>query len=289
MIKLKNKFINMEINHLGAEITSIKKDGYEYLWQKDPEIWNGQALNLFPFIGRLKDEEYEYQQKMYTIKIHGFAKNSLFETLEQNDSYVSLRLTGGPESYLMYPFDFDFIVSYELIENTIKKQYMIINNGYKPMYYEVGGHEGYNLTFAKDKIMDDYYIEFSDRAVYTYTSDKDIMINEEVSRIELDTKRLYLNPKVFKNDALILDCAKLSTRKVILSATDAKRKIIVHFEDFDYLGIWTRPTYTGFVCIEPWSSLPDCNFLDKNIEHKIGIRTILANKSEMLEYLIEIV
>lgn len=289
MIKLKNKFINVEINHLGAEITSIKKDGYEYLWQKDPEIWNGQAPNLFPLIGRLKDEEYEYQQKMYTIKIHGFAKNSLFETLEQNDSYVSLRLTGGPETYQMYPFDFDFIVSYELMDNTIKKQYMIINNGYKPMHYEVGGHEGYNLTFADDKIMDDYYIEFSDDAIYTYTSDKDVMINNEVIKIELDAKRLYLHPEVFKNDALILDCAKLSVRKVVLSAADTKRKIIIHFEDFDYLGIWTRPTYSGYVCIEPWSSLPDCNFIDKNIVNKIGIRTILANKSEMLEYLIEIV
>ncbi|MFA5341028.1 MAG: hypothetical protein WC332_04535, partial [Clostridia bacterium] len=204
MIRIKNKYLTVDINQIGAEISSIVKDGYEYLWQKNPDIWNGQAPNLFPLIGRLKDEQYEFDGCAYTMKIHGFAKYSNFEIIEQNENYVSLRITGSKDTYSSYPFDFDFIISYELINNLIKKQYMIINNGYKIMYYEVGGHEGYNLTFAKNKKMDDYYIQFSNSPVFTYTTDKNIMINKDQQQIDLISNRLYLKPDVFKNDALIL-------------------------------------------------------------------------------------
>ena len=61
MITLKNKYLSVNINPMGAEVVSIIKNSYEYLWQKNPDIWNGQAPNLFPLIGRLKDEEYEYK------------------------------------------------------------------------------------------------------------------------------------------------------------------------------------------------------------------------------------
>jgi galactose mutarotase-like enzyme len=240
-------------------------------------------------IGRLKDEEYEYNNELYKIKIHGFAKVSMFEIIEKNDNYVSLRITGSKDTYSMYPFDFDFIVSYELMDNIIKKQYMTINNGYKTMYYEVGGHEGYNLTFENNKIMDDYYIKFSDSSVYTYTTDSVIMVNKDLKEIDMVDKKLYLKPEVFKNDALILDCSRLKDRNVTLECGNKSRKVKVTFDDFDYLGIWTRPFYSNYVCIEPWSSLPDCNFIDKKLENKIGIRSLLPKKTEVLEYLIEII
>ncbi len=289
MIKLKNRHLTVIINPLGAEIVSVIKDGYEYLWQGNPDIWKGQAPNLFPFIGRLKDEEYEYDNRLFKVKIHGFARHSLFEIVESNENYVSLRITGTPDTYAVYPFDFDFIVSYELMDNIIKKQYMIINNGYKVMYYEVGGHEGYNLTFEKNKIMDDYYIKFSDNILYNYTTDKNIMINKQTEEINLSDRKLYLKPEIFKNDALILDCSKLSNREVVLECSTSSRKVKVRFEDFDYLGIWTRPFYTNYVCIEPWSALPDCNFIDKKLENKIGIRKLTAKKTDMLEYFIEVI
>ena len=289
MIRIKNKHVTVDINQIGAEINSIMKDGYEYLWQKNPDIWNGQAPNLFPLIGRLKDEQYEYEGNIYSMKIHGFAKYSNFELIEKNENYVSLRLTGSKDTYSLYPFDFDFIISYELINNVIKKQYMIINNGYKNMYYEVGGHEGYNLTFAKNRIMDDYFIKFTDNSIYTYTTDEKVMINKDLKQIDLNSERLYLKPDIFKNDALILDCSKMKKREVTLECDSDNRKVKVNFEDFSYLGIWTRPFYSNYICIEPWSSLPDCNFIDRKIENKVGIRNLMPKKTDMLEYTIEII
>jgi galactose mutarotase-like enzyme len=156
------------------------------------------------------------------------------------------------------------------------------------MYFEVGGHEGFNLTFSKKRIMDDYYIEFSDDAVYTFTTDEDIMLNKDLKRINLKDGKLYLNPQIFSNDALILDCSKLYKRSVSLKCDGSDSKITVDFDDFDYLGIWSRPTYSNYVCIEPWSSLPDCNYIDKKIENKIGIKTLGPNKTDILSYTIEV-
>ena len=102
------------------------------------------------------------------------------------------------------------------------------------------------------------------------------MINKQTEEIKLSDRKLYLKPEIFKNDALILDCSKLSNREVVLKCSTSSRKVKVRFEDFDYLGIWTHPFYTNYVCIEPWSALPDCNFIDKKLENKIGIRKLTA-------------
>ncbi|MDD3094427.1 MAG: aldose 1-epimerase family protein [Clostridia bacterium] len=288
MVKLKNREISVEINPIGAEIVSIKKNGYEYLWQKNPNIWNGQAPNLFPIIGRLKDEEYEHEGRMYNIKIHGFVKHSMFDITENTENYVSFMLSANTETYSSYPFDFDLIITYELMNESIKKQYIIINKGYKPMYFEVGGHEGFNLTFSENKVMDDYYIEFFENDIYSYTTDKNIMLNKDLKKINLNNKKLYLNPQIFTNDALILDCSKLNSRSVTLKCDGSDRSITVNFDDFDYLGIWSRPTYSNYVCIEPWSSLPDCNYIDKKIENKIGVKSLSPNKTDILSYIIEV-
>jgi galactose mutarotase-like enzyme len=288
MINIKNKYLKVKIDEVGAELKSVIKKDYEYMWQGDPQIWKGQAPNLFPLIGRLKDEEYIYNGSSYHMGIHGFAKFSLFEVIEQGDTYVTLRLSGNEKTYPSYAFDFELLISYELQDMSIVKKYAVTNNSYKPMYFEAGGHDGYNLTFSPEHKMDEYYLEFSDESIYTYTTDEKIMVNKSTKEIPVGNRKLNLHPDVFKNDALILDCSKMKERSVSLKAPDSSRGVKVTFDDFGYLGIWTKPIYSNYVCIEPWSSLPDCNFIDKNLENKIGIIKLDPNRSEMLSYTVEI-
>jgi hypothetical protein len=44
---LQNDELRVEIKPLGAEITSVKKDGLEYLWQGNPEFWRRQYPTVF--------------------------------------------------------------------------------------------------------------------------------------------------------------------------------------------------------------------------------------------------
>lgn len=67
MIQIENEQLTVQIDPLGAQMHSIKRNaaGLEYLWQGDPKSWKRQAPVLFPFVGRLKDDQYEYQGKVY--------------------------------------------------------------------------------------------------------------------------------------------------------------------------------------------------------------------------------
>ncbi len=113
------------------------------------------------------------------------------------------------------------------------------------------------------------------------------MINIDKISISLENERIYLSPEVFKNDALIID--KFNLNKVMLRNTKNSRGIDVEFHDFKYLGVWTKYMRSNYVCIEPWSSLPDCNFLGKELKLKQDVRVLEPGSNEKLSYTITVI
>lgn len=283
---IKNNYLNVELSGKGAEITSIKKAGenLEYLWQGNPQIWNGQAPLLFPLVGRLKDEEYTYGGKTYNIEIHGFARFMEFEANQETSEKIEFTLHNSELTLKKYPFKFELKIIYELNGNTIIKKHVVKNMSDDDMYYEIGGHEGYNLAFFDEERMEDYFVEFFDMdQIHTYTTDEKIMVNREKKYVPYDEmSRIYLSPEIFKNDALVLDGFK--THKVAIRNIKNNRSVTVVFDDFNFLGIWTKYMRSNYVCIEPWSSLPDCNYLGKELTEKVGIRKLGGNEAETLQY-----
>ncbi|NMA65127.1 MAG: aldose 1-epimerase family protein, partial [Clostridiaceae bacterium] len=71
---IENDRLKLQINSLGAELWSIvdKKDGTEYLWQGNKDLWERRAPTLFPHCGRLKNDKYIYENKTYKSELHGF-------------------------------------------------------------------------------------------------------------------------------------------------------------------------------------------------------------------------
>jgi galactose mutarotase-like enzyme len=292
IIQLKNQHLEVGISTTGAELKSIKKvmdkDGVEYLWQLNPDIWERQAPLLFPLIGRLKDEEYVHDGRKYKMDIHGFARFKEFKIVEKSDNRVALEITHDEKTLMEYPFEFRLTISYILSGSSIIKEHSIENIGNRTMYYEIGGHEGYNLALFEGESMEDYFIEFNGMdSLMTYTTDENVMIEKDMKKLELEGNRLYLSPEVFKDDALIMDT--FTTRTASLCNIRNNRKVVVEFSDFKYLGIWTKYMRGNYVCIEPWSSLPDCNYLGKELKEKKDIRFLEAGGSERLKYTISII
>ena len=114
------------------------------------------------------------------------------------------------------------------------------------------------------------------------------MMLKEKRKVKLDKERLYLDMKVFDQDALVLedDAGKI----VELHGPKTGPILTVKFPQFKYLGIWTKnmPYDTNYVCIEPWSSLPDFAHLGTELTEKIGIRRLARGQMEMLGYSIEV-
>lgn len=285
-----NDYLALSADTRGAELQSIKgtRGGIEYLWQGDPEIWNGHAPLLFPIIGRLKRGAYTLGDRSYPMSLHGFANASEFRGEKKNDDSLSFFLEDSPETRASWPFRFGLEIRYTLRGPAVKKEHILTNKGESELLYELGGHEGYNVAQSPGESMEDYYIQFRGMdSISVCVLDSDVLITREKKIIPLEGGRLKLDMQLFDNDALILD--ELQGREVTIANTKNEDKVRVSFPDFGYLGIWTMASKreTKFVCIEPWSSLPDCAYLDERLENKIGIRRLAAGASETLSYTME--
>ena len=80
----------LEVNKKAG--TGDKARQAERIWTGEPEIWNRHAPILFPFVGKVKDGTYRIGDKEFAMKTqHGFARDSEFALVEQNDSKKNSR------------------------------------------------------------------------------------------------------------------------------------------------------------------------------------------------------
>ena len=87
-IFLKNNNLTVKISTLGAEIQSLKKSEKEYIWEGNPDIWEGHSPILFPICGKLADNKFIIDGKEFSLNMHGFAKKSVFEIEKSIDTEV---------------------------------------------------------------------------------------------------------------------------------------------------------------------------------------------------------
>ena len=74
--------LTIEVSEHGAELTSLRKEGWEYLWNGDAAYWNRHSPVLFPVVGKPYNNELHVDGKTYPMKRHGYARDSEFEQVE---------------------------------------------------------------------------------------------------------------------------------------------------------------------------------------------------------------
>lgn len=294
MRTIANDVLKVSIDELGAELTSIvRKDNCtEYVWKADPAIWKRHAPLLFPVIGRLKDKEYEANGKTWSITQHGFGRDLAFEAHPVSNRCVEFVLKDNEYTHSMYPYKFKLTIRYTLSGNTLKKEHIVENLSKMPMYYELGGHDAYAICLTPEEKITDSYIEFADdiKEIHPIVYDDDIMLTKDHRTVPLDDhSRLYIQRDTFREDALVLDDVK--TRKVTLGSKVSDKKVVMEFDDFRYISFWSKYVAdqdVPYVCIEPWTSLPDGNYLGKALSEKEGIRCIEPGESETLSFSVSV-
>lgn len=96
---IQNEYLRVSAEDIGAQLQSIRTaDRTEYLWQGDPQFWADRALNIFPFVARLKDRTYQMDGQLYQMDIHGFAPKSLFSCQKLSESSMQLTLTDNAQT-----------------------------------------------------------------------------------------------------------------------------------------------------------------------------------------------
>lgn len=286
IVTIQSAQLCVDIDTLGAQLSSIRThDGTEYLWQGNPEIWGRRAPMLFPVIGRLKESTYQLDGKDYTISPHGFARDMEFQIVDQRAHQLTLQISDTPQTQMVYPFSFTLTVTYCVEGNTLTKSHEICNTSDREMLYELGAHDGFRVPIQGEATMADYSIRLPGLdSVCLYGLDERVMITPKGEPVPLNHSALPLTPATFGLDTMILDAP--SQGQAILCDGQGQPRVTLTFPDFPYLGIWTpeKPFDTGFVCIEPWSALPDATFVGRALGDKAGIRALAPGQREILRY-----
>ncbi len=255
---IENDKLKVGVSTLGAELQFItgKNDGFEYLWQGNPEFWKGRATNVFPNCGRLWEGKYTFNKNTYELPCHGFAKLFQFEPVLLTPTKVSLMLASNEETKKVYPFSFNLTIIYSLNNNKLSCQFKVENCDSIVLPFALGGHPGFNLPLQFGLTFSDHYVEFENEC-----SPKKLVLSPTCfytgknKRFPLkNNKILPLSHDLFDNDAIFLT----DTDKTLTLKSDKTQKNLkISFSEMKYIGFWHNPkTEAPFVCIEPWTGVP---------------------------------
>lgn len=278
MVILKNKYLQIVAKKNGAELISIKllEDNTEYLWQGDSITWSDHAIVQFPIIGNLKQDKYSYNNEIYTMMSHGFARVSDFEVIEKSDDSVVFQLKSNAKTKTLYPFEFDFQITYRLENKSIKVLFDIINKDDKQMYFSLGYHPGFNCPFKIGEKMEDYYLEFSNQESVDRLVLKENLIDTVQRNYLSNASKIPLSKSIFKDDAIILK--DISSTSLSIKNKLNTKSVQVSFGNVPYLGIWSPKKYGDFVCIEPWLGIADSTDGNGILKDKEGIIELSKEK-----------
>lgn len=287
---LQNENLIVESKCYGAEITRIysKKNKKDILWCGDDRYWGRRSPILFPIVGRLKDNKTIIEDNIYSMSQHGFARDMNFKIIEESKNSITYKLSSNDETKAMYPYSFELIIKYTLIDCTIEVEWTVNNTDTNDIYFSIGAHPAFNIPMSTEETLEDYYLKliYGDNV-------ENIILNGPYadSRTKLDcVDTINLNSALFKNDALIYT----NIDKVSIFSKYNKELLNVEFKDFPLVGIWS-PYYSEsnsiapFICIEPWYGLADNINSDYIFKNKEFINKLELGKSFTASYNITVI
>ena len=243
--KLKNANLSAEIKHFGAELISLKTNqNREYIWEGNPEFWGKHSPILFPIVGTLKNNSFEYNGIEYHLSRHGFARDIAFELIHATENSATFAIQSSEETLKVYPFEFELQIIYTLNENNLSIAYKVINNGKTTMPFAIGAHP----AFALPNQFENYSIAFEKEETLEYYLLEDDLISNKTKKLQVYKKQIPLTYELFKNDALIFKTLQSNSLTILENQSPILR---VNFKGFPSLGIWTKMN-APFLCIEPW-------------------------------------
>jgi galactose mutarotase-like enzyme len=278
---IKNGNLSAEIKHFGAELISLKTNqNKEYIWEGNSEFWGKHSPILFPIVGTLKNNSFQYNGTEYHLSRHGFARDMEFELIDATENSVTFSIQSSEETLKVYPFEFELQLIYTLEENNLSIAYKVTNKGKSTMPFSIGAHPSFSLPNQ----FENYAIAFEKEESLEYYILENDLISNKTKKLKVQNKQIPLTYELFKNDALIFKTLQSKSLTILENEDPILR---VHFEDFPSLGIWTKMN-APFLCIEPWFGYSDTNENSGNLFEKEGIQILESNATFHSRFSIEI-
>lgn len=273
-MKLDNGILCLELTNKGGEMSSLKYKDYDVLYKGDGEYWSGKNPTLFPMISSPDKKEYTYEGKTYPCRNHGLIRYLDLETIEDNNSQITMRLLSNSETLKEYPFNFEYKISYKLNNKKVLINYEIKNNDNKIMPFTFGLHPGFIVSDLQN-----VEIEFPN-------DDRGTMFNQ-LDRTDLDVElgvyRNFIND-IDKYKTIIFK--NLKSKYVVLKMKEYSVK--VDMSKFKYLALWSPNPKSGFICIEPWLSINDIKNASNAFDSNFELEYLKPNEVFKIDYSIEL-
>lgn len=300
MYLLENEHLKIEVSEKGAELQSLfdKQQKKEWLWQADAQWWGKKAPILFPFIGALKNGEYQHEGIAYEMSKHGFARDMVFECVSSSDindssfcdtaththaDTLTFILASTPETLKIYPFEFVLKIIYQLEGASLVVKHEVVNHGLNPMLFSLGGHPAFNCPMDSE----DWRLSFeAPEVLETYCIDlKNGLILPDKKGLPSIGKPLNLSSTLFEDDALVFE--GLKSKWVTLEGPTPNEQLRFHFEGFPLFALWSPKG--PFVCLEPWFGMADFTTSTGLLEEKYSVQLLEAGAVFKCQYRIELV
>lgn len=253
-VVIRNAALSAEVSPLGAELRSLTTEtGAQLLWQGDEAHWPQRAPLLFPVIGLPRDGKVWFEGHPYPIERHGFAHGLTFDVVAQSESSVRLQAMDDADTRRSFPYAFRLVVDYSLDEANLAIAVSVHNREpSRSMPFCFGFHPGFVWPLPGNVAKGGHTLNVTSTATM---KERRILSGTMAQASTLLGKDLHLELEeaCFLPSAMIIEDAK---PRLISYGGPAGPAISIKTSDtLPHLGVWSRGQ-GEYVCIEPWSALP---------------------------------
>ena len=221
-------------------VTSWQVEDQDLLYLDQPRFANpalsvrGGIPILFPICGNLPDDTYTYRAQTFHLKQHGFARDLAWKVEDQTSTSLALALHSNAETLKAYPFDFQVLFTYKLINHSLEIHQRYTNLSAAVMPFSTGLHPYFCVN-------DKTGLQFS------------VPATEMWDKI---TDKTVGFPGSFDLERDEIDAALRPLTAQAASVTDPSRnlKITLSYDsNYSTLVFWAVKG-KDFYCLEPWSA-----------------------------------
>ena len=284
MVELRNEQLSVVVSEKGAELQSIKDaSGKEYLWQADPNFWPRHSPILFPIVCSVNNDTYFVDGKEYHLPRHGFARDTEFKLIAQNDRKVTFALESSEETKKVYPYDFTLSISYVLEGNKIGVIWHVHNTDAQEIHFQIGGHPAFNIPGMKAGDTQSGRIRLDNEdaldGLKSYIDGSHEMIEIPV---EAEQGIIEFTDNTWRNDSVKIH--KSQVHRAELLGPDGEPEVTVDFRT-PVIAFWSPfGKQAPFVCIEPWYGLGDPRGFNGEFKDKPLMNHLQPGASFMSRY-----
>ncbi|MCD7728863.1 MAG: hypothetical protein LUI60_02995 [Clostridia bacterium] len=248
---IENEYLKLTVTDEGGTMCSLvyKPTGEERLWQGQ-EFWKSRDVVIFPIIGHAAP--YQVSGTTYELKSHGVVRYATLSA-QAEENKITLSLSSTEQTLKVYPYEFDFSVSYTLDKNTLKVTYFVKSKGGKMPFY-VGGHPGMSAPGGSA------VIEFEN------TEHPVMYPIDSATAVTLPELKRFVADKAFFKECKTLQLGSLSGGAINMYTQDGYT--YTYKSACPLFAFWSNEEGGDYVCVEPWWGINDLPSFPREITLK---------------------